>query len=251
VIRALIVDDEPLAREGLRMRLQRESDIELVGEARGADEAVEMITRLRPDLVLLDVQMPGGDGFEVLERIAGEHLPEIVFVTAFEEHAVRAFEVNALDYLLKPVEEERFGQALARARGELALGAERRSGHRLASLLEGMPGSSAAGRSLQRFVARDRGRYVLVRVDQVRWIKAEGNYVALHTGRGSYLVRGSLRELEARLDPQRFARIHRSAIVNLDVVDSVVPTDAGDFQVVLDDGARIPMSRTYRERVLR
>src|SRR5262249_47395289 len=162
-----------------------------------------------------DVRIPELDGFEVLERVCDRHLPVVIFVTAFDEHAVRAFEVHALDYLLKPVAEERFQRALARARAELQPGAERESPERLSSLL---------GRALDRLAVREGERYVLVRVEEVRWFQAAGNYIEVHVATRSHLMRGTLRDLERRLDPGRFARIHRQTIVNVDRVKEVVPT---------------------------
>jgi two-component system LytT family response regulator len=250
MIRTVIVDDEPLARDGLRLRLGREPDVELVAEAAGGDEAVEAIRRLEPDLVFLDVQMPGCDGFQVIERIADAHLPVIVFVSAFDRHAVRAFDVHALDYLLKPVEDDRFAEAMRRARRELELGTERGSPARLSSLLDQIAPAPGAGGPLTRFVVRRGQRFVLVNAAEVRWIRSAGNYAELHTAQATHLVRTTLSELERRLDPRQFARVHRTVIVRIDEVAEIEPTPAGDFELVLREGTRLPMSRTHRGRLL-
>jgi two-component system, LytTR family, response regulator len=252
MIRAVIVDDEPLAREGLRLRLAREPDIELVAEAADGNHAVRAIRELRPDLVFLDVQMPGLDGFDVLERIAEVHLPEVVFVTAHDQHALRAFDVYALDYLLKPYTEERFAATLERARTELARHAERVHPGRIGALLEerAADGHSGPRKWLERLSVRTRNHYVLLRVHEVRWFEASANYIEVFARDRSWLLRGTMRDLERRLDPERFARIHRSTIVNLERVRELKPDEHGDFLVTLDDGTALRMSRTYRDRVL-
>ena len=256
MIRVAIVDDEPVAREGLRLWLEREADVSLAGEAGHPAEAVDLVLREKPDLLFLDVQMPEGTGFDVLERIGGEHLPEVIFVTAHERHALRAFDHAAVDFLLKPVLEERFRTALDRARRELARGAERESPAKLSALLDHVHaarrgGSGAgAGRRIVRFAVRTRDRFVIVPAGDVRWIAAAGNYAELRVGRDAHLVRATLQELEAGLDPAKFARIHRGTIVRLDCVREVIPAAHGDFDVVLDDGAVLRLSRRYRSRLL-
>ena len=254
MIRTLIVDDEPLAREGLRLWLEVEPDVEIVGEAADVVSAAQAIRDHKPDLVLLDVQMPAGDGFEVLEKVAEDHLPLVVFVTAHDEHALRAFDAHALDYLLKPVSEERFREAIRRVRN--ALGGERgrrleESGARLATALDARDGRLAAQAApLSRLVVRDRDRYHLVHVDSVDWISSAQNYVEVHAGASVHLVRETIADLAARLDPARFVRIHRSTIVQLDRIREIVPNAHGDFDVVLRDGTVLRMSRTYRAAVL-
>ena len=253
MIRVAIVDDEPLAREGVKLWLADEDDIRIAGEAGSPTEAVKLILRERPDLVFLDVQMPGGDGFDVIEAIGGEHLPEVIFVTAHERHALRAFDVSALDFLLKPVREDRFRAALTKARRELARGEERAGPARLSALLDHLrsPAAEGGARRIERFAVRTRGRFVIVPATDVRWIGAAGNYAELHVAGGSHLVRATLAELEAGLDPARFARIHRGTMVRVDCVREVVPTAHGDCDVVLDDGARLKLSRRYRSRLPR
>jgi two-component system, LytTR family, response regulator len=251
VIRVAIVDDEPIAREGLRLWLSREADIQLAGEAGTPAEAVELVLRERPDLLFLDVQMPDGDGFDVLEAIGGQHLPEVIFVTAHERHALRAFDAAALDFLLKPVREERFRTALDRARHELQRGEARTGPTRITALLDHVRGGKTGGdRRIERFAVRTRDRFVIVPASAVRWISAAGNYAELHVPGGSHLVRATMAELEAGLDPQRFARIHRGTLVRVDCVREVVPSAHGDFDVVLDDGVELRLSRRYRSRLL-
>lgn len=248
MIRTLIVDDEPLGRQGVRTRLAAMPDVEIVGEASDGPEAVELIVELRPDLVFLDVQMPEMDGFQVLAEVAGRHLPAVVFVTAFDQFALRAFEVHALDYLLKPWSLERFEEAMRRARAEL-LSDDAGSRRGVASLLDAAkPGLPAA--RLTRFVVRDRGRFVLLPAHEVDWIKAAENYVELHSGGATHLVRHTMKELAGRLDPLHFARIHRSLIVRLDAIRDIRAGDSGDYDVTLHSGEQLPMSRTHRKALL-
>lgn len=252
MIRVAIVDDEPVAREGLRLWLASEPDVEVVGEAGHPTQAVALVLRERPDLLLLDVQMPDGSGFDVIEAIGSEHLPEVIFVTAHERHALRAFEVSALDFLLKPVREERFRAALAKARHEIARGEAREGPARLSALLDHLRGPQRpdGGRRLERFAVRTRGRFIIVPASEVRWVGAAGNYAELHLARGSHLVRATMAELEAGLDPERFARIHRRTLVRVDCVREVAPATHGDYDVVLDDGTTLKLSRRYRARLL-
>ncbi len=252
MIRAALVDDEPMAREGLRLWLANEPDVAIVGESGTPAEAIALVLRERPDLLFLDVQMPEGDGFAVLEAVSREHLPEVVFVTAHERHALRAFEVSALDFLLKPVREDRFRAALAKARRELARGEAREGPARLSALLDRVrgPGGPDAPRRIERFAVRTRDRFVIVPAADVEWIAAAGNYAELHLPDAMHLVRATMAELEAGLDPARYARIHRGTLVRLDCVREVVPATHGDYDVVLAGGAVLKMSRRYRGNVL-
>ena len=254
MIRVAIVDDEPVAREGLRLWLAAEPDVEIAGEAGHPAEAVEMVKREKPDLLFLDVQMPEGSGFDVLERIGADRLPEVIFVTAHERHALKAFDLAAVDFLLKPVREERFRTALDRARRELARGDDRETPARLTALLDHVHAARAArgdeARRIERFAVRTRDRFVIVPASDVRWIAAAGNYAELHVAGATHLVRATLQELESGLDPARFARIHRGAIVRVDCVREVVPAAHGNFDVVLDDGEVLRLSRRYRARLL-
>lgn len=246
-IRALVVDDEPLAREGVTVRLQGEPDIAIVGEAADGPDAVHAICTLQPELVFLDVQMPGMNGFDVLRQSAGVHLPVVVFVTAYSEYALEAFTVHALDYLLKPIDPARFQEALERARREIARG-DRPSAARVGALLGATAEAPRAG--LGRLVARDGERYVLVKPQDIDWIQAAANYVRLHVGARVYQMRGTMNDLEARLDARQFARIHRSTIVNIDRIKDIAPEWHGDYDVTLTTGEVLKLSRTYRDRLL-
>jgi len=238
-MRVLVVDDEPLARAGLRIRLEREADVAIVGEADSGLAAVEAIRTLAPDLVFLDVQMPDLDGFDVVREARP---PRVVFVTAHEQHALRAFEVSALDYLLKPVDDARLQDALAKARRALA------PDERLERLLAHLDARTFA----RRLVARDRDRFVLVPVEEIRYVAAAGNYAEIHDTAGrALLVRATLESLERRLDPAEFARIHRSTLVRLACARDLRPDAHGDFDLTLDDGTRLPVGRAYRDRLLR
>lgn len=247
MIRTLIVDDEPLAREGLRLLLREESDIELVGEAEDPDDAVRRILEQRPDLVLLDVQMPGADGFDVLRRVAGQHLPAVVFVSAHDQFALRAFEVHALDYLLKPPSPARLREALRRVR-EAAQQDDPAGAAAIRNLLESHAGAAAT--PVRRFVVRDRNRYLLIPDAEIVRIEAAGNYAEIHARGRSFLIRETMIELERQLDPQHFARIHRSSIVRIDRVAEITPDGGGDFLVTLDSGTELRMTRSYRDRLL-
>ena len=243
LMRVLIVDDEPPARERLRRLLAEIESVEIVGEAEGGIQAVEMIEQEKPDLVLLDVQMPGLDGFGVIEALAEP--PPIIFVTAYDEYAIRAFEVNALDYLLKPFSRGRLAKAIRRA--QQALVEEGDSAERLGPLLESL---AAQGRCLTRLAVRDRVSIRVLDVDEMDWIGIEGEQVMVHVGDQAYPIRRTLAELEARLDPARFFRAHRSAIVNLDRVKEVIPWFKGSHKLRLTTGAEVELSRA-RARALR
>lgn len=251
MIRVALVDDEPLAREGLRLWLATEPDVCIVGEAGSPAQAIALVERERPDVLFLDVQMPDGSGFDVLEGISQVHVPEVVFVTAHEQHALRAFEHAALDFLLKPVREERFRRALERARQEHALGESRGGPARLSALLDDVRGHrSGDARRIERFAVRTRDRFLIVPAGDVRWISAAANYAELHLASGTHLVRATLTELESGLDPTVFARIHRGTLVRIACVREVIPATGGDFDVVLDDGSVLRLSRRYRNRLL-
>jgi len=242
-MRVLIVDDEPPARERLRRMLTEIETIEIAGEAEDGVQAVEMIENLAPDLVLLDVQMPGLDGFGVLEAL--QDPPPVVFVTAYDRYAIRAFEVNALDYLLKPFSRERLERAVHRARDALA--EERDFAARLGPLLESLV---AQGRYLTRLAVRDGDHIRVVDVDEVDWMGVEGEQVIVHVGDRAYRIRRTLSELEARLDPTSFFRAHRSAVVNLDRVKEVIPWFKGSHKLRLTTGAEVDLSRA-QARALR
>jgi two-component system LytT family response regulator len=226
-IRTLIVDDEPLARRNLAALLPCDPEIEMLGECASGTEAVAAIRRLRPDLVFLDVQMPECDGFEVIERLAGDLPPTIIFVTAYDRYAIRAFEAGAQDYLLKPFDDARFELALRRAKDRLCRMADQRQA--------------------QPLIVRNRGEIVFIQLADIDWIEAADYYTCLHVGTATHLLRRSLSDLERTLDPGLFCRIHRSAIVNLRRVRSLAVNEAGDFEVLLDN-AKLALSRRYRRR---
>lgn len=250
-IRTLIADDEPLARKGIRVRLEPQHDIDIVGEATDGEEAVEIIQTLKPDLVFLDVRMPGIDGFQVLERVASVHIPLTIFVTAYDSYAIRAFEVHAIDYLLKPLSEERLNAALQHVRHELLLRDElEASQNRLLRLLESVRGAGQDSHFSKRFVVRDKDKFVIVAAEDLDWIESAANYVELHSGKKLFLVRETMRTIESRLDPNQFVRIHRSTIVNISRIKEITREWTGDFEVMLLDGTKLRMSRSYQNRLL-
>lgn len=243
----MIADDEPLAREGIRLHLARQPGIAVVAEAGDGQEAASLVADLRPDLLFLDVQMPALDGFEVLEAIADIHLPAVVLVTAYDQYALRAFDVHALDYLLKPFSAARFDDALARARSEIAARGSHATRRRLLDLLaaRGLEGTYQT-----RFVVRRGERFIVVRAADVHAFEASGNYIRLRTAAGNHMIRMTMAELEKKLDPSRFARIHRSTVVNVERIKEITAAWHGDFEVHLADGQRLRLSRNFRERLL-
>jgi two-component system, LytTR family, response regulator len=245
-IRAIIVDDEPLGRERIRNLLADDPDIEIVGESSDGRRAVASIAKLKPGLLFLDVQMPEMDGFEVLESIAGAEMPVVIFVTAYDKYAVKAFQVHALDYLLKSFDRDRFAEALRRAKLEIAKGRNLRLDERLASLIEDLQERRSKP---ERFFVRSGGRVLFLRIEEIDWIEAADNYVSLHVGRDSHMLRGTIASIEERLDPRKFIRIHRSTIVNLDRVLELSPLFHGDYVVRLCDGTKLTLSRSYREKL--
>jgi len=246
-IRTLIVDDEPLARTRIRSLLQDEADIEVVGECGDGKQAIVALRDLQPDLVFLDVQMPALDGFEVLEAVRGDRLPAVIFVTAYDRYAIRAFEHHALDYLLKPFDRDRFQKALARVRAELQRKQQASASQRLAAMLQDVQSSSR--KPVQRLVIKSGGRIFFLRVEEIDWIEAAGNYVRLHVGKETHLLRETMNSLEGRLDGQQYVRIHRSTIVAMDRIKELQPWFHGDFKVILKDGAELTLSRGYRQKL--
>lgn len=248
MIRALIVDDEPLARRGVRVCVRRAADILVVGEADSGPMALERIREFRPDLVFLDVQMPGMDGFETLSRLDPSELPLVVFLTAHDAYALKAFEVHALDYVMKPIDDARFDDALQRARQRLR---ERRAVDRAGSvrdLLHARTGTLEPAWQ-DRFEARRGGRTTWISIDDVDWIEACGDYVTLHVGPRIHTIHASMDGMEQRLDPARFARIHRSTIVALDRIASFTLLPTRDALLALRDGTELRVSRRYRHRL--
>ena len=245
-IRALIADDEPLARERMRSLLGAEPDIEIVAEAKDGLETVELILANSPDLVFLDVHMPKLDGFEVIQTVGPDRMPPVVFVTAYDQHALRAFEVQALDYLLKPFDNDRFQGALKRARKQIESRESGDLGQRLLALVRDLKPSAAR---TDRLVVKSGGRLYFLRADEIDWIEAAGNYVRLHVGAEGHLLRETMNSIESRLNPEMFFRIHRSHIVNIERIKELQPWFNGEYVVILRNGARLTLSRGYREKL--
>ena len=243
-IRALIVDDEALARERVRTLLAAAPDVVVIGECTGGRDAVEAVLAHRPDLVFLDVQMPDLDGFAVLEAVGEDDLSAVVFVTAYDEYALRAFEVHALDYLLKPLEPERFARMLARVRERLGDGGDRR----LRDLLDALARRETP---IERLVIRTRDRVSFLKPGEIDWIEADGKHVRLHVGRETHVVRQQLGRLERRLAPHGFVRVHRSAIVNVDRIQHLEPWFHGEYVVLLKDGTKLTSSAAHSDALHR
>lgn len=241
-----MVDDEPLARERTRNLLEKAPDIEVIGECANGEEALVSIEAHQPDLVLLDVQMPELDGFGVLEKLRGRKMPAIIFVTAHDKFALRAFDVHALDYLLKPFDSSRFNQALDRARERLRGRDDDDLNQRISALLADIKGPAKA---LDRLAVKTGGRVLLLRTDDIDWIEAADNYVSLHVGSESHLHRETMSALEDKLPVEKFMRISRSAIVNLERIKELQPLFHGEYAVILRNGSRLTLSRSYRDRL--
>lgn len=253
-ITTIIVDDEPLARRRIHDLLAKEPDIEILAESPDGLSAVEVIFEKQPDLVFLDIQMPEMDGFEVVQQIKRAHMPAIIFVTAYDQFAIQAFEVHALDYLLKPYDDDRFGEALDRVRKIIRRQQNSGVQQRIFDLLETHPNLTGGKQEappesifIDRFAVKQRGETILVQADEVDHITGEGVYVRLHAGNKSHLLRERMSELEKRLNPRRFFRIHRSTIVNLECIKKLVPHFRGDYIVVLHNDVRLKLSRGRRE----
>ncbi len=246
-LNVLIVDDEPLAREGVQLLLKQESDISIVGECGSGAEAIRAILKLQPDLVFLDVKMPRVNGFQVIDAIGPENMPAVIFLTAYEQHAVEAFQVNALDYLLKPIDAERFHDSLSRAREEISRNSIAEKAQQFRALLDTDGATGLA--SHERIMVRSSGHVYFLRPAQVHWIEASGDYVTIHAAGRQHLVRDTMQRMGQRLATQGFKRIHRSAIVNLEYIAELIPNDSGDYQVVLVDGTILKLSRTYRDEL--
>jgi two-component system, LytTR family, response regulator len=242
----LIVDDEPLAREGLRMLLADDAEIAAIHEARNGREAVAAIRVRRPDLVFLDVQMPEMDGFAVLQEVGPDRMPAVVLVTAHDRYAIQAFEINAIDYLLKPVTAARFGQALERAKARLISTPKQEAGQQILSLLETI---AAPRRYVKRLAVQSAGKTFFLAVEDLDWIQSAENYVQLHTGRASHLLHVTMTALEKSLDPELFLRIHRSIMVNVRRIKEVQPGAHAEYVIVLDTGVRLQSGRTYHDRI--
>jgi len=246
-VRTLIIDDEPLARDKIRYLLAKDPDIEIVGEAENGQDAVSKIEEKHPDLVFLDIQMPGLDGFGVLKKVGPGRVPGIVFVTAYDQYALQAFEVHALDYLLKPFAAKRFNEMLGRAKDQL----RNRSGDALTQqILSLLDGLGTSHRYLERVVVKSNGRVFFLKVDDIDWIEAAGNYLDIHMGTQTHLLRETMNGMEGQLDPRKFVRIHRSTLVNVERIKELSPLFHGDYVVTLTNATRLTLSRSYRENLI-
>ncbi len=257
MIRVLIVDDEPLAREGIQLHLAGHKDVHIVAECENAEQAISSIRRLQPDLVFLDIKMPGGTGFDVVKTIGSNNMPPVIFLTAYDQYAIEAFKINALDYLLKPINPDLFDESLNRARDEMEKQRITDKSRQLSALLQEMDLGEAGlrgGRSEdvaepqdQRIVVRSSGHVYFIKPEEVLWVQADGDYINLHTEKRSHLIRETMRNMESRLADHGFQRIHRSVIVKVNLISEMLTSEHGDYEVVLQNGAKLKMSRQYRE----
>lgn len=248
-IKTLIIDDMALARKRVRRYLNPDADIEIVGECADGQEAVQTIRQIKPDLIFLDVQMPGMSGFEVLRELSvDENFPAVIFVTAYDEFALQAFEVNALDYLLKPFNSDRFYKALNRAKEQIN---KQKSGtadeQNLQNFIRRIKGEP---HYLKRLVVKSNGRVIFLLTDEIDWVEAAGNYLSVQVGKESHLIRETLGQLEQKLDSDKFVRVNRSVIINLDRIKEMHPLFSGDQEIILRSGKRFTMSRNYREKLM-
>ncbi len=259
-LRLIIVDDEPLAREGVMQHLQKEilaGTVEVLAQCENGEQAVECIRRLSPDLVLLDINMPGLSGFDVVQRIGVQAMPMTIFLTAYDHFAVDAFRINALDYLLKPINARLFAESLGRAREQLARNQLFAHKEQLASLLQSLTGHAQTGSipppalppRASHLLVRAAGHVYFLKPRDILWVAAEGDYVLIHARDRQHLVRESLRQMDERLAPEGFQRIHRSTLVNLDAIRELIANEHGDYQVVLKDGSVLRLSRNYRDQL--
>jgi two-component system, LytTR family, response regulator len=248
-MRVLIVDDEPLAREGIVFQLRNESDVEIVAECEDGSAAIEAIRRHKPDLVFLDIKMPKVSGFNVIEQIGSSNMPLVIFLTAYDEHAVEAFRLNALDYLLKPIDKARFQESLQKARKQLQKDRMSAQGEQLEQLLAAMRNSGKTTEPAvpPRIPVKLGSSIQFLHPDDLLWVEAEGDYVNVHTTARSHLVRETMLVMEKRLEPYGFQRIHRSAIVNLDKITKLVAAENGDYEVLMTNGLPLKIGRNYRE----
>ena len=245
-IRVLIIDDEPLARRRIKRMLGGDPDVEIIGDCASGRQALQMIRESEPDLVFLDIQMPEMDGFSLLEAVAPERLPLVIFVTAYDQYALRAFEFYALDYLLKPFDRGRVEKAIGRAQGRLSIEKGDELNQRTIALLEEI---KARSHDLGRLVIKSGGRVFFIKTEEIDWIEAEGKYVRLHVGRESHLLREAIGSLETQLDPAMFLRIHRSTIVNIDRIQELQPWFHNEYRVILRDGTELMLSRSCRKKL--
>ena len=243
MIRTLIIDDVALARQRLKRCLKSDAEIEIVGECDNGAKAVADIRALAPDLIFLDVQMPALDGFGVLAALKNERMPAVIFVTAYNDYAIQAFEVNALDYLLKPVDCERLSKAVRRAKTQSSRNDDLDT--RFRAMLEDLKTGS---KYIKRLTIKLTGRTVLLPIDEIDWIETHGNYLKVHAGHESHLIRATMQSLETKLNPEKFVRVHRSVIVNVEKIKEIYPRSNGDQDLVLQNGRQLMLSRNYRDR---
>ena len=248
-IRCLIVDDEPAARGALRALLQAEPDIEIAGELADGETALKFLRKSPVDLLFLDIQMPEMDGFELLRRLDGAELPVIIFVTAYDQYALRAFDSEAVDYLLKPYSDERFHQALARARRQVRSGRIGSVSDQLRRLLNRTSAPESSGEYRSRLLIKNDGRITILPMAEVDWLEADGDMVKVHAGARTFQVRDTMKELESQIDPGRFVRIHRSTIISVDRIKELQPYFKGDYVVVLRDGTSLKLSRRFKSEL--
>lgn len=246
-LRIIIVDDEPIAREGVRVQVLRHSDAEIIAECENGLEAVDKIRDLNPDIVFLDVQMPGMDGFEVLQNLSVDQSPTIVFVTAYDKYALKAFEVRAVDYLLKPFDAERFDKAFNRAKAQVLQVNNEAVSLKLRTLIDAVRPTQ---KYLERLVVKSSGRIFFLQVAEIDWIEAADNYVDVHLGRESHLIRETLTALENKLNPDQFLRVRHSAIVNINHIKELHPILKGAYEIILNNGTKISSSRRYYKNIV-
>ncbi|MBI4852144.1 MAG: response regulator transcription factor [Acidobacteria bacterium] len=244
MLRIVIIDDEPPARKKLKMFLKNTQGFEIVGEAGDGLEAVTVIQNLRPDLIFLDIQMPHLTGFEVLEELELDIMPKVIFTTAYDQYAIKAFEIQALDYLLKPFDEERFQEALKRALTKTS------NQDQLTQINDLLLTLKNKQKYLQRILLKTNNRMIVLKTDDINWIDAEEKYVNLHAGKHTYLHRENISSLEQQLDPEKFIRIHRSNIINIDFLQEITPWTHGDYVITLKDGTKLNLGRNYKDRLL-
>lgn len=246
-LRIIIIDDEPIARERIKNFLQQETDIEIIGEGENGLEAVQLIEEKKPDLVLLDIQMPEMDGFGVIQSIGADLMPAVIFITAYDNFALKAFEVHALDYILKPFNNERFLEALNRARNKINNSQLNQLSTQFNSVLKTLQDGK---KFLSRLAIKTGGRIYFIKTENVDWIESAGNYVLLYTKNEKHIYRETMKCLEMKLDPEKFVRIHRTQIVNIDNIKELQPQSHGEYTIILQSGKRLTLSRNYRDRLL-
>ncbi|SFD57171.1 LytR/AlgR family response regulator transcription factor [Pseudoalteromonas denitrificans] len=258
-INVLIVDDEPLAREGIALRLQQEKDVNIIGECENGRDAIRSILSLKPDLVFLDIKMPKLNGFDVVNAVGSEYMPPVIFLTAYDEYAIEAFTAHAIDYLLKPIDNLRFKESLNHAREQILKNKISQRSEQLTQLLTQTQGlghthgpisasePSSSYSHNERLVIRSNGHVYLLKSEDIYWVEAEGDYISVHTPEKSHLVRETMKNMELRLTDQGFQRVHRSSIVNLNYVRELVSLDNGDYQIILRDDTCVKLSRNYRD----